>query len=121
VEDVFFRQGEYASSGAPVVSILPPENVFVRFFVPETEIANLRPGTPVHIGCDGCAPDLTGTISFISSQAEFTPPVIYSVGNRERLVFKAEARAPSGLPLRPGLPVEVWPVEAAPQQASTPP
>jgi HlyD family secretion protein len=69
-------------------------------------------GTEVHIGCDGCAPDLTGTISFIASEAEFTPPVIYSIGNRERLVFKAEARAASGLPLRPGLPVEVWPVEA---------
>ena len=67
----------------------------------------------MHIGCDGCPPDLTATISFIASDAEFTPPVIYSVGNRERLVFKAEARAPTGLPLRPGLPVEVWPVETA--------
>jgi HlyD family secretion protein len=121
VEDVYFRQGEYAPSGAPVVSILPPENVFVRFFVPEPEVANLRPGTEVHIGCDGCAPDLTGRITFIASQAEFTPPVIYSVGNRERLVFKGEARVPSGLPLRPGLPVEVWPVEPASTQASPPP
>jgi HlyD family secretion protein len=121
VEDVYFRQGEYAPSGAPVVSILPPENVFVRFFVPETAVANLMPGTEVHIGCDGCAPDLTGTISFIASEAEFTPPVIYSVGNRGRLVFKAEARAPSGLPLRPGLPVEVWPVETSSTQAGTPP
>ncbi len=96
VEDVYFRQGEYAGSGAPVVSILPPGNVFVRFFVPETALSSLMLGTPVHIGCDGCAPDLMGTISFIASDAEFTPPVIYSVGNRERLVFKAEARAEAG-------------------------
>jgi HlyD family secretion protein len=121
VEDVYFRQGEYAPSGAPVVSILPPENVFVRFFVPEAALANLRPGEQVNIGCDGCPPGLTGTISFIASEAEFTPPVIYSVGNRERLVFKAEARAPSGLPLRPGLPVEVWPLEPASTQASPSP
>jgi HlyD family secretion protein len=121
VENVYFRQGEYAGSGAPVVSILPPGNVFVRFFVPELEVANLMLGTPVRIGCDGCAPDLTATISFIASEAEFTPPVIYSVGNRERLVFKAEARAASGLPLRPGLPVEVWPVEAPAAPGSTPP
>ncbi|MGH7552413.1 MAG: HlyD family secretion protein [Longimicrobiales bacterium] len=121
VEDVYFRQGEYAQSGAPVVSILPPENVFVRFFVPEAALANLRPGEQVNIGCDGCPPGLTGTISFIASEAEFTPPVIYSVGNRERLVFKAEARAPSGLPLRPGLPVEVWPVEPASTEPGTPP
>ena len=120
VEDVYFRQGEYAGSGAPVVSILPPGNVFVRFFIPETALSSLTLGTDVHIGCDGCAPDLTGTVSFLASAAEFTPPVIYSVGNRERLVFKAEARAASGLPLRPGLPVEVWPVETAAPQSKTP-
>jgi HlyD family secretion protein len=113
VENVFFREGEFAGNSAPVVSILPPNNVFVRFFVPQAEIANLMLGTEVHIGCDGCPPDLMATISFIASDVEFTPPVIYSVGNRERLVFKAEARAPMGLPLRPGLPVEVWPVETA--------
>lgn len=121
VENVFFREGEYAGNSAPVVSILPPGNVFVRFFVPEEAVNTLMLGTLVHIGCDGCAPDLTATISFISSEAEFTPPVIYSVGNRERLVFKAEARAPVGLPLRPGLPVEVWPVETtAPADTKTP-
>jgi HlyD family secretion protein len=113
VENVFFREGEYAGNSAPVISILPPNNVFVRFFVPQPEVANLMLGTEVHIGCDGCPPDLMATISFIASEVEFTPPVIYSVGNRERLVFKAEARAPMGLPLRPGLPVEVWPVETA--------
>jgi HlyD family secretion protein len=113
VENVFFREGEFAGNSAPVVSILPAGNVFVRFFVPQAEVANLMLGMPVHIGCDGCPPDLMATISFIASDVEFTPPVIYSVGNRERLVFKAEARAPMGLPLRPGLPVEVWPVETA--------
>jgi HlyD family secretion protein len=113
VQDVYFRQGEYANAGIPVVAVLPPENVFVRFFVPEPEVAKLMLGNQVHLACDGCAAELTGTISFIASQAEFTPPVIYSVGNRERLVFKAEARVSGGLPLRPGLPMEVWPVETA--------
>jgi HlyD family secretion protein len=120
VENVFFREGEYAGNGAPVVSILPPNNVFVRFFVPEDVVNTLMLGTQVHIGCDGCAPDLTATIRFIASEAEFTPPVIYSVGNRERLVFKAEAHAPMGLPLRPGLPVEVWPVETVAAENKTP-
>ncbi len=114
VQDIYFRQGEYANAGIPVVSVLPPGNVFVRFFVPETQLSSLRLGQQVHIACDGCAADLVGAIGFISAQAEFTPPVIYSVGNRERLVFKAEARVMGGLPLRPGIPVEVWPVEATP-------
>jgi HlyD family secretion protein len=112
VQDIYFRQGEYANAGAPVVALLPPANVFVRFFVPEAQVAKLALGAQVHVSCDGCVSNIVGTISFIASQAEFTPPVIYSVGNRERLVFKVEARVADGLPVRPGVPVEVWPVEA---------
>jgi HlyD family secretion protein len=118
VQDVYFRQGEYANAGTPVVAVLPPENVFVRFFVPEPEITKLMPGSQVHISCDGCPQNLVGTIRFIASQTEFTPPVIYSVGNRERLVFKVEAYVANGLPTRPGLPAEVWPIEATPSAAS---
>jgi HlyD family secretion protein len=111
VQDLYFRQGEYANAGSPVVALLPPANVFARFFVPEAQVAKLTLGMQVHISCDGCAANMTGTISFIASQAEFTPPVIYSVGNRERLVFKVEARVADGLPVRPGVPIEVWPAE----------
>jgi len=117
VQDIYFRQGEYANAGAPVVAVLPPANVFVRFFVPEPQVSQLMLGSQVRISCDGCAAGLTGTISFIAAQAEFTPPVIYSVGNRERLVFKAEARVQGGLPIRPGVPVEVRPVAATPAAA----
>ena len=119
VQDIYFRQGEYATAGSPVVALLPPANVFARFFVPEAQVAKLALGTQVHISCDGCAPNIVGTVTFVSSQAEFTPPVIYSVGNRERLVFKVEARVSDGLPIRPGVPIEVWPVEtpAAPAPA----
>ena len=118
VQDIYFRQGEYANAGAPVVAVLPPANVFVRFFVPEPQVSQLMLGSPVRISCDGCPAGLTGTITFIAAQAEFTPPVIYSTGNRERLVFKAEARVAGGLPIRPGVPVEVRPVAAA--QATAP-
>jgi HlyD family secretion protein len=109
VQDIFFREGEYANAGIPVVSVLPPKNVFVRFFVPETVVASLQLGQRVQVTCDSCPPDLIGVISFIAAQAEFTPPVIYSVGNRERLVFKVEARFQERLPQRPGLPVEIRP------------
>jgi len=112
IQDLYFRQGEYANAGAPVLALLPPANVFVRFFVPEPQLSTLKLGDRVRLACDGCAPNLTGTVSFIAAQAEFTPPVIYSIGNRERLVFKAEARVPGGLPLRPGLPVDVYPIPA---------
>ncbi len=110
VEDVFFRAGEYAPAMTPVISVLPPQNIYVRFFVPETEFARLKLGQRVAIACDGCAPGLTATVTFIAQQQEFTPPVIFSVGSREKLVFKAEARAPGGLKLNPGQPVTVRPL-----------
>ena len=109
VQDIYFRQGEYANAGAPVVAVLPPANIYVRFFVPEPDVQKLKLGDRVHIGCDGCPANLTASIAFIASDAEFTPPIIYSVNNREKLVFKVEARAPGGLALRPGLPVDVTP------------
>jgi HlyD family secretion protein len=111
VEDIFFRAGEYANAGVPVVSLLPAQNIYVRFFIPEPALAGARLKQKVRVGCDGCPANLTAEISFIASQSEFTPPVIYSVGNREKLVFRAEARSPALANLRPGLPVTVTPVQ----------
>jgi len=109
VQDIYFREGEYAPASTPVVSVLPPKNVFVRFFVPETEFARIHLGGKVRVSCDGCKP-MDATVTFIAAREEFTQPVIFSVGNREKLVFKAEARTPGGLPVHPGQPVEVRPL-----------
>jgi HlyD family secretion protein len=110
VQDIYFFQGEYVPAATAVVSVLPPANVFVRFFVPETEFAHVKLGQAVAISCDGCAPNLTAKITFIAQQEEFTPPVIFSIDSRQKLVFKLEARAPGGLKLNPGEPVEVRPL-----------
>jgi HlyD family secretion protein len=109
VQDIYFFRGEYVPATTPVVSVLPPANVFVRFFVPEPQFAQVKLGQTVAISCDGCAPNMTAKITFIAQQEEFTPPVIFSVGNKEKLVFKLEARAPGGLKLNPGEPVDVLP------------
>ncbi len=109
VEDIYFRKGEYAPASTPVLSVLPKKNIYVRFFVPEPELARTHLGQKVRISCDGCKP-VVATVTFIAQQEEYTPPVIFSVGNREKLVFKVEARAPGGLPLNPGEPVDVTPV-----------
>lgn len=106
VQDVFFRVGEVANAGQPVLSLLPPENRKIRFYIPEPRLAQARLGGKVIIACDGCRPDLEGRISFIAAREEFTPPVIFSDAERARLVFKIEARlegAARDLPL--GLPV----------------
>jgi len=109
VSDTFARPGETINAGVPVVSLLPPQNVLVRFFVPETQLASLHIGDRLAIGCDACAAGLTATITFIAPQPEYTPPVIYSESNREKLVFLIEAHPPpdQATSLKPGQPVDV--------------
>ncbi len=111
VTDTLFVLGEWVPAGAPVVSMLPPGNVKVRFFVPEPRLAGLKVGQKVALGCDGCASGLQATITFIAPQAEFTPPVIYSRESRTKLVFLVEARpAPDqATQLHPGQPLDVVP------------
>ncbi|MCF8469257.1 MAG: efflux RND transporter periplasmic adaptor subunit [Parvibaculum sp.] len=108
VQDVLFRQGEFAAASQPVISLLPPENIKVRFFIPEAELGDIGEGRPVTFSCSGCPENFGGTIRFISTQAEYTPPVIYSDQSKEKLVYMAEAtpdRNPEAL--RPGQPVTV--------------
>jgi HlyD family secretion protein len=83
--------------------------VKVRFFVPETRLGAVKVGQKVSLACDGCAAPIDASVSFIASQAEFTPPVIYSKDNRTKLVFLVEARpAPAdATKLHPGQPVDV--------------
>lgn len=109
VEDTYYRVGEWVPSGAPVLSLLPPENRVVRFFVPESVAGGVKPGQGVKVTCDGCPASLAAAVTYVSPQAEYTPPVIYSRENREKLVFLVEARAQgdAALGLRPGQPVHV--------------
>ena len=108
VQDIYFREGEYVGAAVPVVAVLPPKNVYVRFFVPEPELPRIKVGGTVRITCDGCKP-IDAKVTFLAAREEFTQPVIFSRDNREKLVFKAEARLPQGLDLHPGQPVEVRP------------
>jgi len=110
VQDVFFRAGEMVAAGQPVVALLPPENRKIRFYVPEPRLAGLALGAPLALSCDGCPPDMTAKVSFLSKETEFTPPVIFSDAERAKLVFKAEARFEGAAPALPlGLPVTVRP------------
>jgi HlyD family secretion protein len=113
VADVLARPGETMAAGAPVVSLLPPGNIFVRFFVPEADLARIHRGDMVQLACDGCRANLRGVISFVSPQAEYTPPVIYSEESRAKLVYLIEARPPpeQAVLLNPGQPVTVLPLD----------
>jgi HlyD family secretion protein len=92
VEEVYFRPGEVVNAGQGVIALLPPRNLKVRFFVAEPVRAGLQVDQRVELSCDGCPEDLTAKINFIAREAEFTPPVIFSREQRQKLVYLVEAR-----------------------------
>jgi HlyD family secretion protein len=109
IHDTLYRTGEWVAAGKPVVSLLPPENVKARFWVPQNRLPDFRPGRTVSLHLDGVVEPFAATVNYVSTQAEFTPPVIYSQTTRAKLVFMIEAApAPDQTPLlRPGQPIDV--------------
>jgi HlyD family secretion protein len=110
VYDTLFREGEFVGAGTPVVALLPPENIKVRFFVPEAEFASLKAGDVVHVAVTGRAMPVDARVSYLSPQPEYTPPVLYNRENRAKLVFMVEALpidSASARDLHPGQPVDV--------------
>jgi len=109
VQDTLYRQGEWVAAGTPVVVLLPPANLKVRFFVPETLLAKIKTGQSVQVCFDGAAKKYSATVNYISTQAEFTPPVLYNRENRTKLVYMIEANfSPAdAADLRPGQPVDI--------------
>ena len=115
IEQIYYRPGETVPAGRPVVSLLPPRNLKIRFFVPQALLPTVKYGETVAVNCDGCDSGLTAKVSFISRSAEFTPPVIYSMEERAKLVFLIEARPEQPLKFRVGQPVSVTLPNEAPK------
>jgi len=109
VYDTLFRQGEWVAAGKPVVALLPPQNIKVRAFVPETQIGSIHYGDTTRVTVDGVPDPFIGKVSYISPHAEYTPPVIYSRESRAKLVFMIESVFDPGVSasLHPGQPVDV--------------
>ncbi|HYH19842.1 MAG TPA: HlyD family efflux transporter periplasmic adaptor subunit [Azospirillum sp.] len=107
VEDTLYNPGEWVPAGSPVVSLLPPGRVKVIAYVPERLMSGVRVGDVVRLRCDGCPANLTARVRYVSPRAEYTPPVIYSVQSRAKLVFRIEATPEEAARLNPGLPVDV--------------
>lgn len=107
--DVLYRVGERVPANSPVVTLLPPDALKVRFYIPQAALASVRAGTPLALHCDGCPSPLKAQVSFVSPQAEYTPPVIYSNESRQKLVFLVEARpdAAAMRVLKPGQPLDI--------------
>jgi HlyD family secretion protein len=109
VYDTLYRQGEWVAAGKPVVALLPPQNIKVRAFVPETRAGSIHYGDEVRVAVDGVRDPFIGKVSYISPHNEYTPPVIYSKESRDKLVFMIEAVFDPEVSsnLHPGQPVDV--------------
>ena len=108
IQQIYFREGEMVAAQRPVLSIMPPGNMKVRFYVPEPDLPKLAVGDEVRVSCDNCAADLTAKIYFIATSAEYTPPVIYSLDERNKLVYLIQARPSRPDALRVGQPISVF-------------
>lgn len=106
IERVYFDAGEIVAAGTPVISILPEGALKVKFYVPEAARAGFALGDQLAVSCDGCPDGLTARVSFFASDPQFTPPVIYSRDERQRLSYLVEATL-DGASLHPGQPVTV--------------
>jgi HlyD family secretion protein len=108
VADTYFRPGEMVAARQPVVSLLPPENIKVRFYVPEGALDRFAAGTRVMLSCDGCGPAIPGRVRYVAPDAEYTPPVLFNRENRASMVFLVEAwPSARATALHPGQPVDV--------------
>lgn len=109
VQDTLYRQGEWVAAGSPVIALLPPENLKVRFFVPQEELPKIKIGATANVTFDGGGKTYAATINYISTQSEYTPPVIFSRETRANLVYMIEAKfsAADASEVRPGQPVDV--------------
>ena len=109
IENTYFSPGEWVPAGQPIVSLLPPDKIKVRFFVSENILGNIKVGQSVSLACSGCGAPIKASITFIAAQPEFTPPVIYSKDSRAKLVFYVEAKPTpeQAVRLHPGQPVDV--------------
>ena len=109
VENVMYQAGEWAAPNTPVVSLVPDDQIKVRFYVPQGKVAAYRPGTAVAIACDGCAANMTAHVDYVAPRPEYTPPVIYSLATRDKLVFLVEAVPSNPRALIVGQPMDVRP------------
>ncbi|MFQ5438256.1 MAG: HlyD family efflux transporter periplasmic adaptor subunit [Paracoccaceae bacterium] len=92
IDEILRNRGELAGPQAPILSVLPDGAVKLRLYIPEKAIASISTGTVLVVNCDGCAPGTSATVTYVSNSPEFTPPVIYSLENRQKLVFLIEAK-----------------------------
>lgn len=105
--DTYYREGEFVAAQQSVVSLLTPENIHIEFFLPLDYLAKIKVGQKISFDCDGCAKNNSAVISYVSPDAEYLPPLVYSRDNDSKLVFRIKAYINNPSLFKPGQPVMV--------------
>lgn len=105
--DTFYRQGEFVGPQQAVLALLTAQNVHIEFYVPVEELTHLKVGKAIQFICMGCDKQEQATVSYISPEAEYAPPLVYSRDNQDKLVFRIQATLASFNQYKPGQPVTV--------------
>ncbi len=109
IEALPYKLGERPPPGATLVVLLAGDTLHARIYVPEPLRARVLPGMAARLRVDGVSREVKGTVTFVSSEAAFTPYFSLTQRDRSRLAYLAKVsvseRSYRDLPA--GLPVEV--------------
>ena len=103
-----YERGEFVRAGTPIATLIDPQDVWVKVYVPTDVLGDLRIGDPAKVYIDGQTEPLDGTIKEISDAAEFTLRQSITKNERANLVFgvKVAVNNAAGI-LKPGMPADV--------------
>lgn len=105
--DIYFKEGEFVGMQQPLAALLTPENIQIDFFVPVEALAGMHVRQNITFDCDGCAKNNQAVLNYISPEAEYVPPLVYSRDNRDKLIFRIKADIHDPTKFKPGQPVIV--------------
>jgi len=102
------HQGEVALPGAPLMTLADLENVTLTVYVPEDQLGKVQLGQPVSVTVDAYpGRTFAGTVTFIASEAEFTPKNVQTREERVNMVFAVKVKLPNPEhALKPGMPAD---------------
>lgn len=106
----YSEPGEITAFGKPLYKIANISEMTLRVFISETQLSQIKMGQEVFVKIDGLEEMKTykGTISWIASQAEFTPKIIQTKEERVNLVYAVKVKVKNDGSLKIGMPAEMW-------------
>ncbi len=113
--------GEQVAAGTPVITIGELDNVWIRAYIDETDLGRVKVGQKARVKTD-TYPDkiYDGQVSFISSEAEFTPKNVQTEKERVKLVYRIKITLPNpNRELKPGMPADAEILTSAEERKAT--